>query len=271
MRKRKKRTNNIAYLKLFILAVFFLSIVSIFIRSAKLYIGRSNKWESFNLLVLGETDRTFDLVSLDKKKRTVSIVRILEAQISPDKTRLEKSILLGVPVDAQLRQKSSGTRKNSNISQFSKSSLVSILTTRNFIFENMNAFDLLKIYFYNLSIPKSNVRRVEVERVESLSQDIYDYFRDQVVVNEGQSIEIVNASEVDGLGGRVARMLENVGFNVVSVSSSGKQSSRLIYRGEYNYTVKRLVSIFSSQGKFQVEQKQESSVADVTVILGSDD
>jgi hypothetical protein len=91
---------------------------------------------------------------------------------------------------------------------------------------------------------------------------------DPAIYRENQSIEIVNATRIDGLGAKFASFISNIGGNPVMVSSSNDVigKSKIIYYGKESYTVKKLSTYFN----IKKENSKTRRLADVIIIVGKD-
>lgn len=85
-------------------------------------------------------------------------------------------------------------------------------------------------------------------------------------MREKISIAIVNGTGVAGLGNRIARLITNIGGNVVSVSTSDNliSDSEILYSKENNYTARRIAQILS----FKINNKDNMDISDVTIFIG---
>src|SRR3989338_6600136 len=105
------------------------------------------------------------------------------------------------------------------------------------------------------------------ENEEKLNK-INDLFRDNEIINEKITIEVVNSSNVSGAGNKLAQMLKNMGCNVIAIrTSEDSMSSKMIVRiDKDSYTAKKLKNYLS----MPVEQRNEVSVSDITIVIGQD-
>jgi len=104
------------------------------------------------------------------------------------------------------------------------------------------------------------------------NQEIYntDLFKDTKIKNEFFSVEILNATEHDGLAQRLSVMLNNVGFRTIRISDYlGKSGvSKIIYSDESrnSFSVNTLKLIIGCD----FEKSKDSNRADISIILGED-
>lgn len=259
--KKEKRTGNLVYLTYFLIVFFVLASVSLLIKGINLYRNAGFKSNSFNILVI---NKDASIVHLQNRPKTLSIVNLEgEGSRYRDKGRLELSLLLKVPIDGKIKLES-GNQENIDKGFFGFSKLLKLLSSKR---EKINEYDLIKLSFLAKKIKKSesfikNIKNYDDPQVEHILPEM---FNENDIINDKTSIQIINATGIDGVGGRATEFLRNAGFNVVSVETGKEGSSKIIYRvGEGNVSFKRLKGIFG----FSAEKKEETTIADITVIIG---
>lgn len=264
LRKLKKR-DNIFYLKVFLYIVGIFIIVSVIYRGIMLWNKRFYITPSFKTLILAKDAY---IVNTDRAsgRFTVAIWKGKGKELS-GKSKLENSIILQTPINGELIQSPSEYYSGLIFSYFSVQNMIHVLfPNQNHQYKDMNIFDMIKIYFSAKSVSNSNITEEEINNNTS-PDNLYNLFKDQTVINEKASVEIINAAGINGLGTKIATMLKNGGFNVVSVTSSDiMDKSKIIYRVSLSPTLRHLFQIFP----FPSFYNSETSIADVSVILGRD-
>lgn len=266
--KQHKTIGSIVYLKLFLLGVLLLTVLSIAYRGFLWTKGSKFTDNTYTLLVFGENSY---LIHVDKRVKKFSLIQSKSfSKPSSGDVRLSYSVLFGVPIDGMIVDKGNTLSFHEDFIDISK--LVTIFTQPlAFSFYNANSLDLLKIYFALQKVPASEKKSISNhalgENARDLDKELFSLFKDSEIINEKTSVEIVNAAHIDGLAGKVSRMLKNVGFNVVSVISTDAESrSKLISRIDENFTIKSLATFFG----IVPEYKNGVDVADVTLMVGKD-
>jgi hypothetical protein len=91
---------------------------------------------------------------------------------------------------------------------------------------------------------------------------------DASVYQENQTIQVINAADVYGLGSRLATLITNIGGNVVLVSTSDEtiQNSKIVYSGKESYTAKKISDYLG----ILTQQSDQRGVADVIITIGRD-
>ena len=193
---------------------------------------------------------------------TVPVNAVFIDKINSDKSRLNQD-KLGIK------------RYNNSRDIFSLGNTVKYILMPSFYSSSgLNSLDILKIYFVFSSVSaldftagiydiqgKDNV-------LDDTSNHMYDYFKDGNIINDGISVEVINGSGVDGAASKIAQMLKNNGFNIVSVTSSDKEYklSNIVCRTAKNYSTQKIEKIFSTS----FSCGQGTGIADITIILGKD-
>lgn len=227
----------------------------------------SFKSDGYNLLFLSNDAH---IVHIDLKNNKMAIFSINNyGKILNNKKRIYDSVYLRIPIDGVVGFVNKD-KQEINKKYFSIWNLFSLLSNVGFRRDNVNELDFIKFFFYSRSIRDSDVeiKRIELYHEPLVDEPYADYYKEFSILNDKTSIEVVNASGVNGLGAKVSYMLKNAGFNVVSVGSTDNESpSKIIVRvKDENTSLKRINEIF----KFKTEAKTESSIADITVVFGND-
>lgn len=250
-------------------AVFFILIfVSIFLKFA--LVVRDSKFDGQNRFtvevssrgagisrLVGQND-SVKVLSFSPKNKSIAILRI-EGDV-PNIVRF-----LEIPIDGRLE---------SNLS-FSKKSMGSDLTKTFFnlggLETNLTFIDISKLIFFTKTVEQSEIFEKELSSQSSkgeIQSIVSNFFIDPGIVEERKSMEVINATDVPGLGNRVANLVSNMGGNVilVSTSQSTQERSEVQYTQERSYTVKKLSQVLG----FKTVKKNTSSISDVIIIIGKD-
>lgn len=258
MSKTQKNTQNFKLALLFIGVILFFAFISIFIKVIFL-INRSNYDDvnKFNVEILDKNG--IGILSFSPKEKTISILKITDQK---DAKNIAK--FLDIPIDGFINI-GSETFKYSNISSSLFHSIFSFNRR-----ENLTSLDLLRLSLFAKKIPKSTIyeRKFSNDYSESQKSTILTLtFSDPIIFTENKSVEIINSTEVFGLGSRLANLITNISGNVILVKSSEKQKkSKLIFFGKKSYIVEKL-------GKYlnlPIEQSLSPGVSDVIIIIGTD-
>lgn len=112
----------------------------------------------------------------------------------------------------------------------------------------------------------------EIFNADSIRVDsILSGLADPAIVGEHKSIAVFNATDKPQLAQKWARLITNLGGNVIIVSNAEKSIKKTIISGDESLTLKRLRQIFNISGNIdQAEEGVVSSRAQINVVLGED-
>ncbi len=93
-------------------------------------------------------------------------------------------------------------------------------------------------------------------------------FLDATFISENQSIQIMNASNVQGAGNRLAQLLTVMGANVVAVQTAVQTvpNTRISTSENTSYTVRKMSRLLG----VPVQVSQTNAIADIVITLGLD-
>lgn len=202
-----------------------------------------------------------EIVSIDSVNK--KMVRLLIRNTSETASAAR---LLNIPVDA--------TVKNSSAVRFSDPvslQLRAVMLNYPQVKTTMTLFDLGRLYL----LTKTIVSEDTVEKTitlpvasESLDKFISDNLSDVGITQDNQTIQIINASGVSGVGSRVEKVITRIGGSVISVTTAreNEKQSTIEYVGEKSYSVAKLEQFFSLPSK----QTTEKKISDIIITLGED-
>ena len=131
-----------------------------------------------------------------------------------------------------------------------------------YIPDTKKTVELVQELFYNDEVAEESQ---VVEQTSNISRNIVEE-KDDV------TIEVLNATTTSGLAAKVSRLLKEENYNVTKTGNykaTDKQKTKIINRGVSDSFVKDLKSELG-KGTITKEDKQVSSDADITIIIGSD-
>ncbi len=261
---------NLKYIKIFLLVFLVAAFFSISYKVLVLMIQSSFRYDSFNILII---DRDAHLIHLDRNLKKLSILTIPSGRrFFVNKSKIYDSLSLGIPLDGLVVARKSidfSSIPEKFLSMEDAASL--IFQNYNYTFDSVNTADILKILFYSKFISHNDKTFETINSFknnESFAQGTYisDLFRENAIYDEKFSIQIINATEIDGLGSRVAVMLKNIGYNVISVDTVGSKKSEIETLNNNAVSAKRLTNFFN----IPVTRSSPSDIADITLVLGKE-
>lgn len=204
-------------------------------------------------------DKSFaKVVSFAPDTRSISIITISNAQAVPYTGKF-----LGVPIDAKV--------KNSRQEKDVALELQSLLFTYGSFETTLTPIDILRLWLFAKEVPNSSVATREISSFldgASIDKISSNLFVDYTLSQENISIQIINATQVSGLGNRLARLITNMGGNVVSVVSKDEsiKQSTISYNTKKTYTLQKLEKVLGFQSKIL----EEKGIADIILTIGED-
>lgn len=260
--KPKVQSSSLTYLLYFLFivfaAVFIAGVWKLFI----VYSENSYSTATYSMLVESESSSEVTVVNKDERTATTLQVEKLSGDFLP-----AKSLSLQIPLDAKIE-----TENNifpEDLFSFQKLFL-HMLGMSGVKFIGMTVFDYVETVaaFSNVKPNDRHALELRIEDgIASVTQEELDAaFRDPTIIQEGLSLEIINATETDGLAGRAANALGPLGINIVSLSSAGPVKTSLIKTNTASKTSQKISRILQIPVVFE----PPSSIADITIILGQD-
>lgn len=136
---------------------------------------------------------------------------------------------------------------------------------------NLTVLDVLRLFVASQTITSASVKKETLEEnledseIDKISQGL---FLDEVITSEKKSIEVVNGTEIPGLGNRVARSITNSGGNVVVVTSSQEEiaKSEIQYSLEESYTASKLSEVLG----IPLVKMKDGGISDIVIRIGKD-
>ncbi|MBI2028769.1 MAG: LytR C-terminal domain-containing protein [Candidatus Levybacteria bacterium] len=261
MRKKKhlRKKNNTKVAIIFVGFVVF--IIAISLVSKLILIVRQSQFDDRQRFTMTVSDsKSTRVFSFSPMSRSMSILKLNE---SLDSKTLSKS--LAIPVDAFVLEKSL------EIDQKLDSILLKMILNYSKLQTNLTILDILKLFAFAKQLPESGIYERTIS--QDLSKDRVDnivgeLFKDELIAKDRKTIQIINATDVAGLGNRLARLITNMGGDVILVATGNdlKRSSIISYVDEKGYTVERLSKILN----FKTAKISDGTIADITIMIGED-
>lgn len=255
-RVEKHNTRIAIFFVIFVIAVIFISIV---IKTMSL-LGESrfDGKNRFTISVL--TGKNFKAVSFSPGNDSISVLKIEE-----ENKELKLGQFLKIPIDGFVVGNSLKTDKD--ITDL----MSDVLFNYNNVKTNLTIIDVLRLVLASKTTSENNIETysistsLEYQKADKIVEKI---FKNEEIEKENQTIEIINTTDIGGLGGRLARLLTNMGGNVIQVSTqnNSQKESVILFDGKKNFTIERISKVLS----FRPIASSKKSIADITIIIGED-
>ena len=261
MRKKKVKVekHNTRIAILFVIFVCAIILISIVLKTIQLL--RQSKFDGSNRFTISvSNDKNLEVVSFSPNKHSISILKL-----DKDIKNLKLGQFLKIPIDGFVRASFLKTDKD----------VASLMSSVFFGFKdvktNLNFVDILRLILASRTTPANNLlvyditSSMEEQKVYKIVEKL---FKDDEIEKENQTVEIINTTQVLGLGGRLARFITNMGGNVIQVSTenNSQKKSIILYNGKKSYTVDRLSKALG----FLTSKMSQQSIADITIVIGED-
>lgn len=263
--RRKKRDSGFGRAKAAIFFVAFIILVVLFSLIFKvLKIVEKSRFDNYHRFTIS--------VANNQKTQVISFLpsekKIWVFKIDGDLGNNSQSALnrfLEVPIDARVEE------SVLNLDNEIPVLMSGVLTGFGNLKTDLTIIDAFRLFLFSRTVPKDFIGTKDISTsLQSLEVDkaISSLFADAELARDGKTIEIVNAADVPNLGGRLARLITNIGGNVVLIttdSAIGKESL-IFYTGKKSYTVDRLSKILG----FKSVESQNLGIADIKIVIGTD-
>ena len=282
-RKKKQETvitNNLAVGILFCLFIAVLLLGSAMLKIFDLV--RRSSYDGVHRYTMAVVDDTTGLedeirvVSFSPDTTTITVLALSELQKQGDTTRVvtgeNVGRYLGIPIDAHIVGKNTSLLSYKSDEKKVDTLLENIIWSFRKVSTRLTILDVARLYMYTKTMSPSSIRVEELgvglddTEIDKLSSEL---FVDNEVLAEKHSIQIINGTAVSGLGNRFARIVSNMGGNVVSVIGSSEEldNSEIAYTTEeIPYTAKKLARVFS----IKLTKVQDTGISDIIVRIGKD-
>ena len=254
---RTKNGSNLKLAGLFIVIVLGLILISGLFKL--LLIVKESKFDgSHNFIVSFVGKNRTQVVSFSPQNRTISILDV-ESKYNNGLAKI-----LEVPIDGII-----------NLQDSDKNNISSTLLKSAFSFgaslKKITILDSFRLFLFYKTVQQNNIyeRQLASSLNDAQKATVTTLsMTDTSVYQENQAIQVINASDVPGIGSRLAALIINIGGNVVLVSTLDKtvQNSKIVYFGKESYTVKKMSSYLG----ISPENSAQRGVADVIITIGTD-
>lgn len=256
--KKVSENGSLKKVFIFISLVSFLVFISL---SIKFYLlvkrGRFDGVHQLNLAVKAKNESA--IISFNPNTQFIYAFLISK---SSDFPKFKKT--LNLPVDGEISfEKGEILTKAEDIDNLVRDSIFSHSNS------NLTVLDFVRLYIFSKTIPSSSISFVKTDQTNTNNIDKITSvkFLDNKISEEKASIEIVNATGVTGLGSKFAKIITNIGGNVISVTSGNEEKkSSISFFGGKTYTLERLSSIL----KLEPYEMKTPQISDIVIILGKD-
>jgi hypothetical protein len=258
MKKQEKSAPSNAKIAVVFFAFLVIIIGVSFIFKA-VSVVKSSRFDGSNRFTFSITnDKKTEVVSINPGSKNIVIFKF-----NNPVSYLDAERTLKVPIDAFANS------VELNLDRNIRSILTDMVLKYNNSETNLTILDLLRLKMLAATISESSIDTEEIGGMNAEQDSIVgNLVNDPMIGKENQTIQIINGTDIVGLGGRLAKMVTNMGGNVILVMSedSRRKMSVITYIDKATYTVGKLQRILG----YKVIKEPENAMADVTIIIGED-
>lgn len=261
MRKKrnlKKKTNiNIAI----VFTAFVVFIVTISLISKILVVLRQSQFDDQHRFTTTVSNtKNIEIISFSPIARTIGVLKLSE---NLDPKTINK--FLAIPVDGFVFEDSL------DLNQKVDSLFLRMILDSKKLKTNLTIVDLLRLFALAKKLPENGINEIFISQDLSPSEIdgvVSQLINDETIQKERKRIEIINGTNVSGLGNRLARLITNMGGDVIIVATGNRPEkvSTISYNDDKSYTVERLAKILN----FKSVNVQDKGIADITIVVGED-
>ncbi len=265
MKRKTVHKESSKSLKTFYLyAVLVICVICISLLLKLIFVIQSSKYDSKHHFTIAFTkdQKVKEVVSFSPQVPALAVLKIKDENISMQSLSKDH----GIAADAQVEVNNSVTIGQDTTAMFWDS-------TRNYTSVKTDAtlIDLIRLTMLSRDIISNNKIIRDISLTDNKPENntlIARALNDPTISSENVSIQIINASNVSGLGQRLGRVFTNMGANVVEVSTSytPQMTSKIQYFGERSYTHEQIEKYL----EYPVSQLNRQPIADIVIILGED-
>lgn len=257
---KNKTKSNLQFAGIFVVLVLCLIALSLLLKV--FFTFRESKFDGQHNFIVAFVDRNqTKLVAFSPQAKTISVLNINEGL---SKDSLQE--YLDVPIDGLVK---------TNKTNLQDADLPAILFDSALPFseslDTMTQIDALRLSIFAKTVKAESVYDRDFSNDLNGAQKatlLSLTFTDPAIYQENLGVQIVNGTDVAGIGGRLALLISNIGGNPILVGTSDnlQPHSKIIYYQSKSYTLERLSSFLG----FPVEQTNNRGIGDITIIIGED-
>jgi hypothetical protein len=259
MKQKKSASSNTKIAVIFFVILAFFVGISLIVKI--IIVIRAGQYDSSKRFTLSITNgREVEAISINPISKNIEIFKLNNHNVKST----EVGRLLKIPIDGYIE--SSLLDLNQKISPL----FLNAIFKYNSLKTNLTIIDFLKLVMLARTIPENSVNITMVKDADGLISDkvIDNLVSDPLIERDHQTVRIINGTDVVGFGNRLARLITNMGGNVILVVTENNpiKKSTIEYIDKKTYTVERLQKILG----YETIKKTKNVMSDVTITIGED-
>lgn len=262
MKKKKKIPQKGRGLQTFFIytaIVFLVVLVSLSIKAVSVL--KQSKYDGKNITIaVTQNDAVIKILGYNNIKNSAAVLITEDKNVSYEELGSKIGLIPDARVDVDERY-----------SEEDPDALLTMVVTSNRSARtDLTIFDSLRLIFLAKSIQQIDRHESAIDphdKEGDIDNKVNDLFSDDMIVSENLSIQIINTTDVPGLGKQLERVIVNKGGNVVAVTSTrNSESASKIKSTQSSYTTEKLKKML----KLSEEKITDEALADILIIIGED-
>ncbi|MGI8420623.1 MAG: LytR C-terminal domain-containing protein [Candidatus Levyibacteriota bacterium] len=265
MKKKSAQHQSSKSLKTFYIysfIVFLLILISLIVRGVILF--EQNIFDPVHhfILTVQQKGTVKEIISFNPQIPAVSVLRVDDKNI-PYKTLAKE---YGVPSDGYI-QLDDSMPLTTDPTALMWTSIMHAAT----LDSNLTIFDSVRLFLMSKNVATNNEISTDVSLKNHNimnTNEITQALTDLDIASESISIQIINATNITGMGQRLGRILTNTGANVVDVSSAknSQKETTIAYFGDSSFTLTHLQKLLHVTPTKLTKQP----IANIIITIGND-
>ena len=267
MRRKKslKRGSNAKIAIIFVAFVVFIVAVSLIFKFIVI-LTQSQFDDSKQFILTISNKRDLEVISF-------SPASPLGGPISPSLSILKLGKNLDTPVNKFLAIPVDGFVKGEflDLNQKIETLLLKMILNYKKLQTNLTVVDSIKLFIFAKSLEDREIHIRNISQdlsVGEIDSIIARVVNDELIEKDGKTIQIINGTNVSGLGNRLARLITNIGGDVIIVATANnpQKTSEISYIDDKSYTVERLNKVLG----FKTVKVLNKLIANISIVIGED-
>ena len=256
---KKKKESRLRNTKIAIIFFVFLAVITgvSFVFKIVLVVRAGQYDDSKRFTLSISNKKNLEVISLSPSTKSIAVFK-LDKNVPPALV----GQFLEIPIDGAITANSLDLNQKVNSLFFR-----AVLNYKN-LQTNLTIVDLLKLLFFAITVPESSVRIKNIPQGLSMvdMDKIVRSVSDELIEKDNQTIQIINGTNIGGLGNRLARLITNMGGDVIIVATSDapRKKPLISYIDKKTYTVERLSKVLG----YETIKSSEFAISDITIIIG---
>lgn len=263
MKKQTSEQKSLRLAFIFCALVVIISTVALLVKAAGIIQSSIYDGKHRFTLYIEKTPLVGEVISLDPQGKKISRIFITsKALLSSPAT------LFGIPIDVRVSLDGNTSTRFGTVSE----DIFALLIKKHSASAHLTDYDILRLGLLARSISPNSTEEVKLNLpvdTDAVEAQLEGLFTDATIVAENKTVAVVNSSGGAGVGGRVERVLTNMGFTVISVTTGRdiRKKSSVEYRTDASYAAEKISALL----QFPLTKMTDEYASDITVVLGEDD